>query len=151
MKRIWTIALLMIFLLTGCSKTAVPEIDEYTWTMDTIQSVNNNGQIIAHGPGSTAGAGDFAETGTEAPLEMFLICEAENGVLTITDQTNHKTYTGTYKTAGTSPESLTYEVTVDGTDGMATVAMTEYHNGDQVPTLVMRLGEWTIYFYALNK
>ncbi|MBQ8813276.1 MAG: hypothetical protein IJZ85_02090 [Lachnospiraceae bacterium] len=138
MKRILMTALLLTFLLTGCSKNAVPKIDEYSWTMSTVQTTENNGQIVAHGPDNTYTPEDS--------VVIRMTCEAKGGVLTITDHTTGQTYTGTYKTAGTIPESATYEITVDGADGMAVVAMTSYHNGEQTPTLVMSVGEWAISF-----
>lgn len=137
-KQFLISTLLFTFLSTGCGKNTVPKIDEYSWTMSTVQTTENNGQIVAHGPDNT--------DAPENSVEIRLTCEAQDGVLTITDHTDGQTYTGTYKTAGTSPESVTYEITLDRADGMAVVAMTNYHDGTQTPTLVMSVGEWVIYF-----
>ena len=77
-----------------------------------------------------------------------MFCRAQNGKLTVTDQTNNKTYTGTYKFNGTDPQSSVYEVVIDGKEGMAVVAMTTYHDGSQNPTFIISLGDYTINFFA---
>ena len=68
--------------------------------------------------------------------------------LTITDATNSKTYEGTYKVAKKTPDVIDYEITIDGKNGYATVAMTKYYDGTEEPTLPINLGTHSIYFYA---
>ena len=68
--------------------------------------------------------------------------------LTITDATNSKTYEGTYKVAKKTPDGIDYEITIDGKNGYATVAMTKYYDGTEEPTLPINLGTHSIYFYA---
>ena len=71
---------------------------------------------------------------------------AKDGAITLTDATNSKTYTGTYKVQQKTPKGTDYEVTIDGIKGYATVAPTEYYDGSEVPTLPINLGEYSLYF-----
>ena len=68
--------------------------------------------------------------------------------LLITDATNSKTYEGTYKVVKKTPDGIDYEITIDGKNGYATVAMTKYYEGAESPTLPINLGSHSIYFYA---
>ena len=79
-------------------------------------------------------------------VEMTLV--AKDGKITITDHTNNKTYEGTYKVEQKTPAGTDYEVTIDGKEGYATVAMTTYAAGTEEPTLPINLGTQSIYFYA---
>lgn len=73
---------------------------------------------------------------------------AKDGKLTITDATNNKTYEGTYSVEDKTPEGVDYKVVIDGKEGYATVAMTEYYDGTEESTLPINLGDYSIYFYA---
>ena len=73
---------------------------------------------------------------------------AKDGKLTITDATNSKIYEGTYKVVKKTPDGTDYEITIDGKNGYATVAMTKYYEGTEEPTLPINLGTHSIYFYA---
>ena len=108
--------------------------------MSSVQSGDTNGQAIAYGArGSST---------LNIAKQIELICEAENGDLTLTDKTNNRTYTGTYKLDETDPRSSIYEVVIDGKKGTAVVAMTTYHDGSQDPTFIMNLGDYAINFFA---
>jgi hypothetical protein len=41
---------------------------------------------------------------------------------------------------------IDYEITIDGKNGYATVAMTKYYDGTEEPTLPINLGTHSIYF-----
>ena len=53
-----------------------------------------------------------------------------------------------YKVAKKTPDGIDYEITIDGKNGYATVAMTKYYDGTEEPTLSINLGTHSIYFYA---
>ena len=53
-----------------------------------------------------------------------------------------------YKVAKKTPDGIDYEITIDGKNGYATVAMTKYYDGTEEPTLPINLGTHSIYFYA---
>ena len=69
-----------------------------------------------------------------------------NGEITLTDTTNNKTYTGTYKMTEETSKTATYEIEIDGIAGDATIAITEHLGNRLTPTLPINLGEYTVYF-----
>ena len=133
----WVVALLF---LTGCSNSNVPRIEDYTWTMTSVQSKETNGQVVAFG--------DRGSSTLASAKQIELTCTAQNGNLTFNDQTNHTTYTGTYKLSETEPQSSIYQVVVEGKEGVAVVAMTVYQDGSEEPTFIINLDEYTVNFFA---
>ena len=57
-------------------------------------------------------------------MELQLTCEAAEGVLTFSDETNDRTCTGSYRLIESGPQSNIYEITVEDTEGMAVVSRT---------------------------
>jgi len=92
-------------------------------------------------------AAEKSNTHPEAKIiDMTLV--AKDGKLTITDNTNKKSYDGTYSVSGKNPKSTDYKLTINGKKGYATVAMTTYADGTSEPTLPINLDGYSIYFYA---
>ena len=137
MKKLFPVVCLLLILLTGCSSIIDHRIESHTWRMTTVQSVNAEGQIIAHAPGQVGSP--------ETSEEITLTCTAKDGVLTLNDESSNQTYTGSYKLSDSVPESSNYEVVIGETDGMAVVSVTTYLDDSSVPTLIIRIGD-----YALN-
>ena len=71
---------------------------------------------------------------------------AKNGEITLTDASNNKTYTGTYKMIEETSKSATYEIVIDDIEGNATITITEHLGNRLTPTLPINLGEYTVYF-----
>ena len=130
---------LLLVLLAGCS-SKTPKIDEYTWVMTSVQSMEAGGQAVAYG--------EKGSSTLERAKQIELVCEAQGGNLTLTDRTSDRTYTGTYQQSQRDSKSTIYEVDVDGTSGVAVAAMTTYQDGTQDPTLIFNLGEYTVNFFA---
>ena len=130
---------LLLVLLAGCS-SKTPKIDEYTWVMTSVQSMEAGGQAVAYGEGGSSTL--------EGAKQIELVCEAQGGNLTLTDRTNDRTYTGTYQQSQRDSKSTIYEVDVDGTSGVAVAAMTTYQDGTQDSTLIFNLGDYTVNFFA---
>ncbi len=139
MKRAGLLLSLLLVFLTACSSKA-PKIDEYTWVMTSVQSIEAGGQAVAYGEGGSSTL--------EGAKQIELVCEAQGGNLTLTDRTNDRTYTGTYQQSQRDSKSTIYEVDVDGTSGVAVAAMTTYQDGTQDPTLIFNLGDYTVNFFA---
>lgn len=139
MKRAGLLLALLLVLLTGCSSKA-PKIDEYTWVVTSVQSMEAGGQAVAYG--------EKGSSTLEGAKQIELVCEAQGGNLTLTDRTNDRTYTGTYQQSQRDSKSTIYEVDVDGTSGVAVAAMTTYQDGTQDPTLIFNLGDYTVNFFA---
>ena len=142
MKRTISILILIATLtiaLSACGMGKV-KIEDYEWKMRTIMHGEDN-QVVVDA------VGEYDTAHPEAKIvEMTLV--AKDGKITITDHTNNKTYEGTYKVDQKTPAGTNYEVTIDGKEGYATVAMTTYADGTEEPTLPINLGTHSIYFYA---
>lgn len=141
MKRLSVLLCLLLLLLTGCGSkdSTVPKIEDYSWQMTTVQSMEAEGQAVAYGPGN--------ESALETAVEILLSCTAADGTITLTDETNGQTYSGTYKLTESDQQTSTYEVTVGETEGMAVVSMTTYHDDSQTPTFIISLGDYALNFF----
>lgn len=141
MKKVLSILLLLttlVLTLSACGADKL-NIENYEWKMRIV--MKNDSAINVPAVGEADPAYPDAKN-----VEMTLV--AKDGKITVTDVTNKKTYTGTYKKIDANPKEINYEVTIDGKDGYATVAMTTYSDGSEEPTLPINLGEYSIYFYA---
>lgn len=134
--------LTITMLLSSCATETI-SIEDYEWQMRTVMSgdietaQNEDSLIVA--------VGEPDDLYPEAKIvDLTLI--AKDGKITITDKTNNKTYTGTYKVQKKTPKGTDYEITINGQDGYATVAPTEYYDGSEVPILPINLGEYSLYF-----
>lgn len=139
MKKAGLWMALVLVLLTGCSGKT-PKIDAYSWVMTSVQSMEAGGQAVAYG--------ERGSSTLEEAKQVELICEAQGGALTLTDRTNDRTYTGTYRQSQSDSRSTIYEVEVDGTEGVAVAAMTTYQDGAQDPTLIFHFGDYTVNFFG---
>ena len=142
MKRTTSILILIATLtvvLSACGLGKV-KIEDYEWKMKTIMHGEDN-QVVVDAVGEDDPAHPEAKV-----IDMTLT--AKNGKITIMDNTNNKTYEGTYTVEQKTPAGTDYKITIDGKEGYATVAMTTYADGTEEPTLPINLGTHSIYFYA---
>lgn len=134
--------LTITMLLSSCASETI-SIEDYEWQMRTAMS--GNIETTQDEDTLIVAVGEPDELYPEAKIvDLTLI--AKDGKITITDQTNNKTYTGTYKVQKKTPKGTDYEITINGQNGYATVAPTEYYDGSEVPTLPINLGEYSLYF-----
>ena len=142
MKRTISILILIATLtvvLSACGLGKV-KIEDYEWKMKTIMHGEDN-QVVVDAVGEDDPAHPEAKV-----IDMTLT--AKNGKITIMDNTNNKTYEGTYTVEQKTPAETDYKITIDGKEGYATVAMTTYADGTEEPTLPINLGTHSFYFYA---
>lgn len=142
MRRISSICMLLtLLLMVGCGKTNanVPSIEEYTWTMFSVQSAED-GQVIAYG--------ERGDSTLDTAKKIELTCVVSDGSLTITDKTNGKSYSGTYRLKDTSSQAVIYDVVIDEKEGIAVVSMTTYNDDSGEPTFIIRLDDYAVNFYA---
>ena len=130
-------------LLSACGVKGKPivYIESYEWK---LQSVMNNNTEVAEDELVIA-VGEQDELYPNAKV-VDVVLTANNGEITITDATNNKTYTGTYKMTEETSKTTTYEIEIDGIAGNATIAITEHLGNRLTPTLPINLGEYTVYF-----
>lgn len=140
-KLIFAFLLLSILLLnvSACGKEPF-RIEDREWRMRTV--MHTEGESV-----TVPAVGEVDAAYPDAKI-IDLTLTAKNGTLTVTDATNSKTYTGTYKRIDIDLESDNYEVTIDGETGYATVSVTNYHDGSEEATLLIRCGDDSVYFYA---
>lgn len=144
MKKILSVFLMLafVFVLSACNANVVA-MEDYEWKMRTVMS--NNIEVAQNEDQLVVAVGEADELYPDAKIvDLTLI--AKDGEITITDATNNKTYSGTYKVQQKTPKGTDYEVTIDGVTGYATVAPTEYYDGSEVPTLPINLGDYSLYF-----
>lgn len=148
MRRLSVLLCLLFLLLAGCGSSGskdsnVPPVEDYTWQMTTVQSMEAEGQAVAYGPGNDSTLG--------AAVEILLSCTAADGTITLTDETNGRMYSGTYKLTESDRQTSTYEVNVGETAGMAVVSMTTYHDDSQTPTFIISLGDYAMNFFPATE
>ena len=149
MKRVLSTVFLLLsltLLFSSCATKNI-SIEDYEWQMRTVisgdieTSQNEDSLVVA--------VGEPDELYPDAKI-VDLILIAKDGKITINDETNNKTYNGTYKVQQKTPKGNVYEVTINGQDGYATVALTEYYDGSEIPTLPINLGEYGLYFTSIS-
>lgn len=140
MKKIGFFLVMIMLFVTGCNNSKVLRIDAYDWVMSSVQSMAEKGQVVAFG--------ERGSSTLDTAKKVEFVCKAENGKLMLSDQTNDKNYTGTYKLSQTDSQSSICQVIVEGKEGMAVVSMTSYHNGKQEPTCIISLGDYSINLFA---
>jgi len=136
------IALIFILGLSACNGDVVA-IEDYEWKMGAV--MRNDIEVAQNEDELVVAVGEEDDVHPNAKI-VDLKLVAKDGSITITDATNNKTYSGTYKVQQKTPKGTDYEVTIDGIKGYATVAPTEYYDGSEVPTLPINLGEYSLYF-----
>ena len=135
------LTLTLIFTLSACSGDVVA-IEDYEWKMGAV--MRNDIEVAQNEDELVVAVGEEDDIHPNAKI-VDLKLVAKDGSITITDATNNKTYSGTYKVQQKTPKGTDYEVTIDGIKGYATVAPTEYYDGSEVPTLPINLGEYSLY------
>ena len=133
-------AAVLLFALAGCHSYDGPEIESGDWKMTSVQSMAEQGQAVAFGPEGSSTLSDA--------VELELDCQAEDGVLTLTDRTIGTTYTGTYRTMDTSQESMIYQITLGEKEGTAVVSVTQYADRTERGTLILSVEDYALNFFA---
>ena len=140
------LSLALIFTLSACGGDVVA-IEDYEWKMRTV--MRNDIEVAQNEDELVVAVGEEDDIHPNAKI-VDLKLVAKDGTITVTDVTNNKTYSGTYKVQRKTPKGTDYEVTIDGVKGYATVAPTEYYDGSEVPTLPINLGEYSLYFIPVE-
>ena len=144
MKKIISIILLIIsvlFVFSSCSADRI-EIDDYEWKMRYIMHLNEDGDQIIYD--AVEEINEFYSNAKVISLKLV----AKEGTITVFDETNKKTYEGTYVLSDKNIKGSEYNVVIDWKTGYAGVAMTTYADNTQEPTLPIKLGTYSMYFYA---
>ena len=124
MKKILSVFLMsfIVFALSACNADVV-KIEDYEWKMRTVMS--NDTEAAQYQDELVVAVGEADELYPEAEI-VDLTLTAKDGEITITDNTNGKTY--------------------DGVTGYATVSPTEYYDETEIPTLPINIDGYSLYF-----
>ena len=144
MKKFLSAFLILVFTfaLSACNSDRIA-IEDYEWKMRTV--MKNDMQAAQNEDEMVVAVGEHDELYPDAKIvDITLI--AKDGEITLTDATNSKTYSGTYKISQKTPDGTDYEITIDGVTGHATAAPTEYYNDQAIPTLPVNIGGYSVYF-----
>lgn len=144
MKKLSTIILIILFTLCffGCTDNKTVKIDEYTWSMVTVQSLAQNGGVVAYNPENITEDEDIY---TDAKTAQIILT-AQNGELTL--KTDDKVYEGTYKTKKTEYGTVIYDVNIDENTGNAVVSYVISSKGERYITLILSSGDYIVNFQA---
>ena len=137
----------MILCIAGCSSETI-SIEGHNWNLTLIQS-NEDGSVI----GCASGHYEMHKE-IDNIIVVDLACSASDGKLTITDDTNNTTYTGSYSLSENEQDNTIYEISLGNQIGYAVVAYTTYtdHLGSnsQTPTLIVTIGNYSLTFQAID-
>ena len=131
------IILIITNIFTAC-RAERPQIEDYEWKMRYIIHTENN-SILFDAYDSQNSAHPEAKI-----IDMILI--AKDGNIIITDNTNNKTYYGTYSIENKTPEGVNYTVNINSKLGYAGVAMTTYADGSKEATLPISIDRYSLCF-----
>ena len=119
------IALTSVFVIILCiffyAIFAKPVIETHTWQLFTAQQAEPPNFTVAHHYNYTF-ASDEDDTLFKFSKPIELTCVAKNGKLIITDKTNNKTYSGTYKVESWKKSYQPYKIVIDGKEGKANIS-----------------------------
>ena len=144
MKKLLSLlfAVLFLFGLTSCNREALT-IEDHEWKMRTV--MNNGTNVYQNNDNLVVAVGKADDIHPDANI-VNLILVAKDGIITVKDLTNKKTYSGTYEVQNKTPKGTDYEIKIDGISGNATVGNTEYNDGSVEPTLPISIGDYALYF-----
>ena len=139
------IGLALILFATGGTDNPLNyvKIEDYEWKMRTVMS--NDTEAAQYQDELVVAVGEADELYPEAEI-VDLTLTAKDGEITITDNTNGKTYNGTYEVMQKTPKGTDYEIIIDGVTGYATVSPTEYYDETEIPTLPINIDGYSLYF-----
>lgn len=146
MKKIVILILSTFFCLcfVACGNEQKYTIDNYTWVMSSIQSIEQNGDFVAYSPSDDT----FDKAAYPNALAVDMVCNAKNGSLSILDKTNGKTYRGTYKTTKRSPQTTIYEIVIEEKSGTAVVSVTRRQDGTGIPSMILSVSGYALNFQS---
>lgn len=142
-----SIVLMLAMLLAVCLSFASCgeniDIKNHDWQFSNVQGMADNGAI-------THCAEEFKDLYPDAQI-IDLSCSATDDTITITDNGTGESITFTYETELSNFKDLIYKITSEDNtvQGYASVGVTEYMNDKSEYTLIITIGERSLYFYEV--
>ena len=122
-KYVYIFTVLALILLAVYFAYMAFSFEIHTWEIEYATTKQPAYSVIAHKKGY-----DFSDDPTSfASDEVELTLTAKNGIITITDKTNNKTYEGTYKRHSSRKSSSGYyTIEIDGKKGSINYVTTNH-------------------------
>lgn len=121
--------------LAGCGNVE-NRIENHNWQFDNVQTAD--GEVIACSSDSA-----WLSDGIQA---INLTISVNDGTFVIADDAQN-TYAFSYKQISSSHESTIYEIEYNGRTGLASVSRTYYKDKKDVPTLIVTINDYNLYYY----
>ncbi len=140
MKKFLSILLVCFFIITlfsACKKDEAT-LEDYTWKLDSVVSLNGKGEEIA--------VGDKDKNATAKVIDATLV--AKNGELIFEDNTNSKTYKGAYEEMLVTDSTDDYKIILNGKEGLINMTKTVYPDGTEEPMIIITVDDYDLYFYS---
>lgn len=128
---------MLCLLLSSCGKALDLTLDGHIWRFTVVQA-GENGEIVAC-------SADKKVSYEDAEV-VELACEAQDGSLTLSRKDTGESLTMACEIYSENAESAIYSLWTDEQSGLATIGVTTYQNGGSEYTLIVVLGEYTLYF-----
>lgn len=142
-NRAWRIAAwaaALVLCLSGCAVTETT-LEAHTWYMTTAQSTQS-GEVVAYNPNALLdGAFTYADCAVAE-----LTCRAADGQILLENATDGTSSSGTYQKVSSDPDATIYRLVFAEGEGTAVASVTKYDDGTQKATLVVTVGNYTLYF-----
>lgn len=123
----------------GCSN-ADNTIENHTWKFDNVQG--HDGEILACSADS--------KWVTDTTERIDLSIEIGAGTFIIKDETTEKEYHCSYEMVDSSVKSTIYSIAYGTLNGTASVSKTRYRSNAEVPTLLITISDYNLYFYEME-
>lgn len=145
MKKISLIIsfLIVAAMLVGCQLSDI-DISENLWIFDS--AMTNDSAKLGYNIAERADASK--DQSDERVKYITCTLSASDGKLQISDETNSKSFVGTYSLQSRQVNTLIYKITVDGTVGTAVLSTVTYANGSSEETLILSLSGCTMTFFT---
>ncbi len=124
--------------LCGCSNGS-NTIQNHKWKFDNVQGTANDGAVIACSEDS-----QWVSDGIEI---IDLSIQIEEGSFTIVNLNNKESFEFSYNENNSLGKSTIYDIENNGTKGIASVSKTTYQDKTEIPTLIISIKEYNLYFY----
>lgn len=124
--------------LNGCAGWE-NKIQNHNWKFDNVQKRENDGAVVACSKDSRWASGQTAI------LELTL--RVEENSFTVRNENTQATFVFSYQKAGSSGKSEIYAVACNGSEGIASVSETVCLDKTEIPTLLITIGDYNLYFY----
>lgn len=141
MKKVISVLLLIILIMMGFTACSSDEnkIEDFEWELGKAMNIEKEGLMVALGEEDTAYP--------DAEIVDVLLT-ANDGSIVIEDKTNGKTYEGAYEEMYVTDSNDDYKIIIKGKEGYVNVSRTIYQDGREVPTLILTIDGYDMYFYG---